>query len=92
MILSARYGFVGLDQRIKSYEQHMRRSGAIADAELVRQAAAMPAPARVVTIGGDAYRRAVRRCWPQATSPFDPPIGGMGAQIAWLTRNHGRID
>ena len=86
-ILSARHGLIlDLDAMIEPYELTVGQDGAIAPAQLRRQAAAAGlARAEVTVLGGARYTKLARAVWADAAAPLACD-GGMGYQIRHLTR------
>jgi|TARA_B100001971_G_C17972349_1_gene423037 hypothetical protein len=82
LILSGKYGFVRLNERISSYDQHIGNVGAVSDASLREQATLLKNSNQgVVVLGGSDYVERVRRLWPDCTAPLN---GGLPQQMKWL--------
>lgn len=87
VILSAKYGFVGLDEELEPYELRIDEAGAIDEHELERSARrlGLVGARRVVVLAGGAYTRAARSVFPDAEAPL-VPSRGIGEQLARLKR------
>ncbi len=82
LILSGKYGFVRLDEKIASYDQHIGSAGAITDATLQEQAFRIRLPeSEVIVLGGSDYVDRVRQLCPESTAPLK---GGLPQQMKWL--------
>jgi hypothetical protein len=82
LILSGKYGFVRLNERISSYDQHIDNVGAVSDASLREQATLLKNSDKgVVVLGGSDYVERVRRLWPDCAAPLN---GGLPQQMKWL--------
>jgi hypothetical protein len=81
-ILSGKYGFVRLDEDIKSYDQHIGSAGAVTDATLQEQASRIRLrESEVIVLGGIDYVDRVRQLCPESTAPLK---GGLPQQMKWL--------
>ncbi len=99
-IISARWGAIGLDQPITSYEfrlQSLRRSeretwGVQTVADLTSDFGY--GPLRVIVLAGETYVEALRygRGWHARGWRFELPLDGLrvGERLAWLKRELGR--
>lgn len=83
LVLSARYGFVRLSDRLAPYEQRIDRPGAIGAGALAATARRhrIPAGAEVVLLTPKAYAARAREVWPEARSLLDG-TSGIGEQMA----------
>lgn len=91
LILSARYGFVDLENILEPYNVTFGRPGAIAPAELRRQLEGRQLLTcdDVRIVAGARYVATARQFWPDAIALF-PRLPGIGAQLAWLKNNRPR--
>jgi hypothetical protein len=89
LILSAKYGLLRLTDWIEPYNLKMGEKGCVT-AEAVRQQALDMGllDEQVCAIGGRSYTDICRVVWPTASTPLDG-VGGMGRQLAWLSRHRG---
>ena len=83
LILSARYGLIGLEDRIESYELTMGQRGSVTVTTLASQAEGLQGP--VVVLAGMAYTRMVLAVWPDAETPL-AGSRGIGDHLARLKR------
>ncbi|MFF4557150.1 DUF6884 domain-containing protein [Streptomyces sp. NPDC001422] len=81
MILSAKYGLVGLDDAIDAYDMRIGDPGAITPEELTKQARDLEIlDADVTVLGGSAYADLASQVW-----EVDRPVsGGIGQQLKQL--------
>jgi len=92
-ILSAKYGLVGLHDMLDPYDLTMREPGAVAIRTVISQARErgldrLP----VLILGGKHYVARVTRACPTNVCLTDCLTQrGMGEQMAWMDRNHGRL-
>lgn len=85
-ILSTRYGLIGLDDRIKSYNQRLGRPGTVEPATVLEQAtAAGLLGAEVVALCGSGHAAIIRSVWPAAECPL-LEHKGLGHQMSALKR------
>lgn len=86
LILSGKYGLLGLDDPIEPYEQHLGAPGSVTAAVVRDQAATRGLLAEpVMALCGRTYANLIRQVWPQVTTPLEG-LGGMGHQLAALKR------
>jgi hypothetical protein len=83
LILSARYGLVGLEDRIESYELKMGQRGSVTVPTLRAQAEGLQGP--VVILAGTLYTRMALTVWPEAETPL-AGSRGIGDHLARLKR------
>ncbi|MEU8948793.1 DUF6884 domain-containing protein [Streptomyces sp. NPDC048489] len=84
MILSAKYGLVGLDDEIDAYDVRPTDPEAITSEELTKQATDLEIlDAHVTVLGGSDYVKLVRQVWPDAEAPLS---GGIGQQLKQLAK------
>lgn len=91
LILSAKYGLVGMDEVIAPYDLTMGDEGSVSGDFVAGQAddrglLGLDANGgRVVALGGAKYVRICKSVWPLCETPLDG-VGGIGRQIGWLKR------
>lgn len=87
LILSAKYGLLGLEDWVDPYDLRMRQSGCIRVGTVQRQAQerGLEGLTPVVALGGRDYVDMIRAIWPHCQTPLTG-IGGIGKQLQWLTR------
>ncbi|WP_327292017.1 DUF6884 domain-containing protein [Streptomyces sp. NBC_01198] len=85
LILSARYGLLGLDEEIEPYDTPHGAEGAVTAAILRAQAAerGIADLDPVVLLGGARHVALARAVWPHARTPLSG-TRGMGEQVARL--------
>jgi len=89
VILSARYGFVKLDQVIAPYDLRMGRPGSATVSLLRGQATLLHIlDGPVIALGGAAYIQRCKAIWPWVACPLGR-YGGMFRQIEKLNHNLG---
>jgi hypothetical protein len=85
-VLSAKYGLVSLNDRLKPYDLKMGRPGSAGPKTVSRQADRMGIGTEfVIALGGKAYTRVIRKVWLSVETPLEGK-GGLGEQIAWMKR------
>ncbi|MCI0339330.1 MAG: YaaA family protein [Acidobacteria bacterium] len=91
-VLSAKYGLVRLDDRLKPYDLKMGEAGSVTCQKVLRQAERMGIAGRsVVALGGSRYVRIIRSLWSSVETPLDGK-GGLFRQIAWLRKQTKETD
>jgi hypothetical protein len=82
LILSAKYGLLGLDDEIENYDLRMGDAGSV-NGSTLRQQVTMNGDneARVIVLGSAPYVEMVREAWPDAEAPLS---GGIGVQLKQL--------
>jgi hypothetical protein len=84
LILSARYGLLGLDDLVEPYELRLGQPGAIQAAELRDQAARRGLAGRpLVALCGAAYATLLQEVWAEVATPL-AGVGGLGRQLQVL--------
>ena len=88
-ILSGKYGLLGLDEFVISYDVKMGDSQSITCYIVQEQAGErgiilLP----VIAIGGKKYTNLCRKVWENCLTPLDG-VGGMGKQMQWMKKNRG---
>ena len=95
LILSAKYGFVGLWETIEPYELRMDQRGSACSARIYAQAVELGIVGRpALALGGLAYTERVARALPRTTVVQEllaPGKRGIGYQLQWLKANRGQI-
>jgi len=83
-ILSAKYGLVGLDDRLKPYDLRMGQPGSVKIKTIIRQAERLGVAGRyVVALGGRSYVSVIRKIWFSVWAPLEGK-GGLGDQISLM--------
>ena len=83
-ILSAKYGLIGLNNRIEPYDLKLGEAGSIGSGQLSVQAENLCLLREKVTVlGGKLYVNLVRNVWKHVEAPLDGK-GGLGPQMAWM--------
>jgi len=86
-ILSAKYGLIGIDEKIGSYDIKMGEPGSVTVAKVTAQAMDRGlSRLMVIAIGGKRYVDICRQVWPLTFSPLKNG-GRMGLQMKWLKEN-----
>lgn len=87
-ILSAKYGLVPLDLELDPYDLRMGQRGCVTPEQVRKQAReqGIADERNVVVLGGKAYTAVAKVVWPHADTPLANVQGGMGYQLAALTR------
>jgi len=90
-ILSARYGFVGLDRLLQPYEATFGRVLTNEQAALLRRTS-LPVSRTALVVGGKRYFEAAQSVLPRVQW-LTPQMGlskaGLGYQIQWLKNHRG---
>lgn len=85
-ILSSKYGLLALTDEIDPYELYMGQQGSITTEQVRKQAQERNLLLeRVVALGGRSYTSVCKAIWPACLTPLEG-VGGMGAQISWMTQ------
>ncbi len=83
-ILSAKYGLVRLENRIRPYDLMMGEAGSIEIRTLKRQAKRLGIVSHgVIALGGKLYTGMIRKVWESVEAPLEGK-GGLFQQRAWL--------
>jgi hypothetical protein len=82
LVLSAKYGLLGLDDEIENYDLRMGDEGSV-NGSTLRQQVTMngDGDARVIVLGSAPYVELVREAWPDAEALLS---GGIGVQLKQL--------
>jgi hypothetical protein len=84
LILSARYGLLGLDDQVEPYQLRLGQPGAVRADDVRAQAARRGLLARpVVALCGAAYAALLGEVWPEVATPL-AGVGGLGRQLQAL--------
>lgn len=90
LILSAKYGFLRLNQEIEPYELTLGDPGCVTAADLRKQCDALSLSERNdVALGGKRYTSMCRAVWPNVLTPV--PSVGIGKQMQWMKHHLGRL-
>ncbi|MFG3582551.1 DUF6884 domain-containing protein [Streptomyces sp. NPDC047990] len=93
MILSAKYGLVGLDDTIDAYDVRASDPEAITAEELAKQVRDLEIEdAHVTILGGSDYVKLVRQVWPDAEAPLSGGIGEQLHQLATIYKGEALED
>jgi hypothetical protein len=86
LILSAKYGLLGLDDRVEPYNLRMGQPGCVTAAVVAEQARKRKVlhEPDVFALGGEEYVSVARQVWPHCRCPLGAE-GGIGKQIGWLS-------
>jgi len=86
MILSAKYGFVSLDDVIAPYNMKMGSKRAVEVRDMKRQARELGIidEKKVIAIGGVLYTGPCRKLWKFCRTPLQEGRGTMGMQMKWM--------
>lgn len=90
LILSAKYGLVGLKDVIEPYNLTLGEKGCVT-AQDVKQGAREYGVLKgvgVIALGGKRYTDLCRAVWPNCLTPLKG-VGGIGYQLQWLKENQG---
>src|SRR5262245_30709215 len=86
LILSAKYGLIGVNERFEPYNLKMGEPGSITSIKLSDQAEVYGLLAeKVIVLGGKLYTGLCRKVWPNLEAPLEGK-GGIGKQMAWMRR------
>lgn len=88
LILSAKYGLLGLADLIEPYELRMGKPGCVTATFVLGQAESrgLLAARHVLALGGRDYTRVCEAIWPHCATPL-AGVGGIGKQLRWLKEN-----
>jgi hypothetical protein len=86
LILSAKHGLLGLDDRVEPYNLRMGQPGCVTAALVHEQARKRKVlhERDVFALGGEEYVSVARQVWPHCRCPLGAE-GGIGKQIGWLS-------
>jgi hypothetical protein len=91
-ILSAKYGLVRIEKRLKPYDLKMGEAGSIELRTLKRQAKRLGIASHgVIALGGKLYIGMIRKVWESVEAPLEGK-GGLFQQRAWLIGQMNKAD
>lgn len=85
-ILSAKYGFLRLDQIIDPYNIKFGDPGTAEISTLKSQAKKLSINGKLFMLGGELYKQAISQVFDNVEFPIPEGLG-MGMQISWLKNN-----
>jgi hypothetical protein len=91
-VLSAKYGLVRLQDRLKPYDLKIGAAGGVDIRTVRRQAKRLGITTqKVIALGGSRYVGLIRELWPSAEAQLEGK-GGLFQQIAWLRNQTEEAD